>query len=86
MKPRLTGSITVRLGAKALRVVRARAKAEKKSASDVIRALIEAEWSPRDDVSAMSLSRAWVGAIADAHLPAGRSARAALEAWTPDRR
>lgn len=86
MKPRLTGSITVRLGAKALRLVRTRAKAEKKSASDVIRELIEAEWSPREDVSALSLSRAWVGAIRDSRLPRGAAAREGLEDWAPDRR
>jgi hypothetical protein len=83
---RLSGSITVRLGPQALKLVRARAKAARSSTSDVVRALIEAELQPPASISAMELSRAWVGALRDANLPPGEQAREALETWDPDRR
>jgi Arc/MetJ-type ribon-helix-helix transcriptional regulator len=90
MARRLSGSITVRLGPRALRLVRAAAKKKKKSASEVVREMIEADLQPElqreKGVSAMDLSRAWVGAIRDAKLPPGKTAREALEGWSPDRR
>ncbi len=76
----------MRLGPQALKLVRARARATRSSTSDVVRALIEAELQPRASVSAMDLSRAWVGALRDANLPPGEQAREALETWDPDRR
>jgi hypothetical protein len=87
MTRRLSGSITVRLGAQALRLVRARAKARKVAVSDVVREVIEAELSPpKTDVSAHELSRAWVGAINDARITPGAKAREGLADWDPDRR
>lgn len=87
MKRRLSGSITVRLGSQALKLVRARAKARKVSASDVVREVIEAELSPpKSDISAYELSRAWVGAICDARITPGAEAREAMADWSPDRR
>ena len=87
MKRRLSGSITVRLGAQTLKLVRARAKAKRVSASDVVREVIEAELSPpKSDVSAHELSRAWVGAINDALIAPGAKALEALADWSPDRR
>lgn len=86
MTAKMSGSITVRLGTRALRLVRARARAQKVSTSDVVRALIEAELEPRPSVSALELSRAWVGAIRDANIAPGEQARETLEAWNPDRR
>ena len=87
MRRRLSGSITVRLGSQALKLVRARAKARKVSASDVVREMIETELSPRKlDVSAHELSRAWVGAINDARITPGANVREALADWSPDRR
>ena len=76
----------MRLGPQALKLVRARAKAAKSSTSDVVRALIEAELQPPATLSAMELSRAWVGALRDANIPPGEKAREALESWEPDRR
>lgn len=86
VKKRLSGSITVRLGPRALRLVRAQARAKQVSTSDVVRALIEAQLDPRESLSAMELSRAWVGAIRDATLVPGGQVREALETWNPDRR
>lgn len=86
MKQRLSGSITVRLGARALKLVRARARAQQVSTSDVVRALIEAQLTEAPEVSALELSRRWVGAIRDAKLPAGAKVREALSDWSPDRR
>lgn len=86
-KKPLTGSLTVRLKSGTLRLVRARAKARKMSASDVVRELIEAELNPATpNVSALDLTKAWVGAIHDANLAPGASAREALADWSPDRR
>ena len=76
----------MRLGPRALKLVRARARATRSSTSDVVRALIEAELQPPAALSAMDLSRAWVGALRDANLPPGEQAREALESWEPDRR
>lgn len=76
----------MRLGPQALKLVRARAKTTRSSTSDVVRALIEAELQPPAALSAMDLSRAWVGALRDATLPPGEQARQALESWEPDRR
>ena len=86
MAQRLSGSITVRLGPRALRLVRARAKEKKVSTSDVVRALIEGELQPASNVSALELSRSWVGAIRDARIAPGERARKTLETWNPDRR
>ena len=86
MAQRMSGSITVRLGARALKLVRARARARRVSTSDVVRELIEGELEPRPAVSALELSRAWVGALRDASLTPGARTREALETWNPDRR
>ena len=86
----MSGSITVRLGARALKLVRARARARKVSTSDVVRELIEGELQPQPQpqppLSALELSRAWVGALRDANLAPGAATREALETWDPDRR
>ena len=76
----------MRLGARSLRLVRAQAKARHISTSDLVRALIEAQFAEAPEVSALDLSRGWVGAIRDAKLPAGAKAREALGDWNPDRR
>lgn len=86
MAQRLSGSITVRLGPRALRLVRARAKEKRVSTSDVVRALIEDELEPAPNVSAHDLSRSWVGAIRDARIAPGADARKTLATWNPDRR
>lgn len=86
MAGKLSGSITVRLGARALRLVRAQAKRKRVSTSDVVRELIETELQPPAQLSALELSRAWVGALRDARIPQGARAREALEDWEPDRR
>lgn len=70
-----------------MKLVRARAKAQKVSTSDVVREVIEAELDPaKTDVTAYDLSRAWVGAINDARLTAGSQVREGMAGWSPDRR
>ncbi len=86
-RPAMTGSLTVRLGAKSLKLVRAQARKQKVSASDVVRELIERSFGdPAHDVSAWNLTHEWVGAVHDRSLPPGASAREALAEWKPDRR
>lgn len=87
MKSALTGTITIRLGAKSLRLLKARARKQRVTASDLVRELVDRELAaPDKSISAADLSRAWVGAMTDARLPSGRDARKALQDWSPDRR
>ena len=83
----LKGSLTVRLPAPALRVLRARAKRSGKSASELVRAMLERELArPSEAPSLLELTQRWVGAVRNPRVPAGRDAREALRTWEPDRR
>ena len=83
----LKGSLTVRLPAPALRVLRARAKRSGKSASALVREMLERELArPPETPSLLELTQRWVGAVRSTRIPAGRAAREALETWEPDRR
>jgi predicted DNA-binding protein len=82
----LRGTLTVRLNAQSLRRLRQQAKRLGTSPSDLVREWIEFQVGPVPEVSALELSRQWVGAVRSASIPAGARAREALAKWDPDRR
>lgn len=83
----MNGTLTIRLPATAVRLVKRRAKALGVTPSELVRALLEREMgTSSEEPTALELTRRWVGAVADASAPRGRDARAALAAWNPDRR
>jgi hypothetical protein len=86
-KRSLTGTITVRLPARSLRILRERARKRGLTTSEALRELVEREVAPEDaSVSAWDLSQAWVGAISSRRVPPGARARESLADWVPDRR
>lgn len=87
MKKPLKGSITVRLSMRSLKILKARARKSRKTASELVRELLEGELSAwPEGVSAWDLSKDLVGSISNPDLPHGARVREALEDWNPDRR
>jgi plasmid stability protein len=84
---RLDRTLTIRLDSKSARALSERASAQRRSASDLVRALIEDEvLGPGQGPSAMDLSARYVGAIKAGPVAQGRKARERLRGWDPDRR
>lgn len=83
----MSGSLTVRLGAPAMRKIRARARALGVTPSRLVRDVIErAVGETGGEASLAQLTSKWVGSVNSPTAPAGRDARAALQDWQPDRR
>jgi hypothetical protein len=83
----MTRTLTIRLPGPALRRVRARARALGITPSELVRTLLEGEAGASDrEPSALALTRRWVGAVSSRRADPGATARAALDAWDPDRR
>lgn len=83
----MSGSLTVRLGAPAMRKVRSRARALGITTSQLVRDVIEQAVSATGgEASLYELTRRWVGSVNSPTAPAGRDAREALRDWRPDRR
>ena len=88
MRKPLTSSLTIRLDADSIRVLRARARAERRSTSAVVRELIQEKVRAEDKAPTFyEMSKKWVGA-APSGTPnsRGRDARKLLASWNPDRR
>ena len=84
---RLDHTLTIRLDAKSARVLSERASAQRRSASDLVRALIADEVLGQEQgPSALDLSARYVGAIKTGPVAHGRKARERLRGWDPDRR
>ena len=84
---RLDRTLTIRLDSKSARALSERASAQRRSASDLVRALIEDEvLRPEQGPSALDLSARYVGAIKAGPVAHGRKARERLRGWDPDRR
>jgi hypothetical protein len=87
MSASMSGSLTVRLGAPAMRKVRARARALGITPSRLVRHVIEqAVGATGGEASLYELTSKWVGSVNSPTAPAGRDAREALRSWRPDRR
>jgi hypothetical protein len=87
MSTSMSGSLTVRLGAPAMRTIRARARALGITPSRLVRDVIErAVGTTAGEASLYELTRTWVGSVNNSAAPAGRDAREALRDWQPDRR
>ena len=83
----MSGSLTVRLGAPAMRKIRERARALGVTPSQLVRDVIENEVGVTgDEASLFELTAKWVGSVRSSVAPAGREAREALDGWQPDRR
>jgi hypothetical protein len=83
----LSGTITIRLSARSLRLLQDRARAQNKTASEVARELFESELETARHVpSAWELTRSHVGAVNSGPVVGGARAREALKSWKPDRR
>lgn len=86
-RDRLERTFTIRLDVKSARALRERASAQRRSASDLVRALIADEvLGPERGPSALDLSARYVGAINGGPVTHGRKARERLHGWDPDRR
>ena len=81
----LSGTLTIRLPLKSLRVLRARAREERKTTSDLARELLEHDF-PASEKSAWDLTRRHVGAVNAGPIVGGARARELLKQWNPDRR
>jgi hypothetical protein len=87
MSTTMSGSLTVRLGAPAMRKIRARARALGITPSRLVRDVIEQAVGATDgEASLYELTNKWVGRVNSPAAPAGRDAREALQDWRPDRR
>ena len=83
----LKGTLTVRLPLRSLRLLRSRARAEKKSSSDVVRELLERDLKEDEPAqSAWDLTQRHVGAVKTGPVVGGARVRELLEKWNPDRR
>jgi len=83
----MSGSLTVRLGAPAMRKIRARARTLGITPSRLVRDVIErAVGVTGGEASLYQLTRKWVGSVNSSTVSAGRDAREALRDWQPDRR
>lgn len=87
MPASMSGSLTVRLGAPAMRKIRARARALGVTPSQLVRDVVAREVGASSEEGTLyDLTAKWVGSVRMPAPPAGRDAREALEAWRPDRR
>lgn len=83
----MSGSLTVRLGAPAMRKIRARARSLGVTPSRLVRDVIEREVGVTGgEASLYELTSTWVGSVNDSTASAGRDTREALQDWRPDRR
>ena len=83
----MSGVVTVRISATAVRRLQTRARARGMSTSALIRHVLEHEAGPVEgEPSALELTSQWVGAIRSRGVPAGRAARRVLADWSADRR
>lgn len=83
----MSASLTVRLGAPAMRKILARARTLGVTPSQLVRDVIEREVGVEGgEASLYQLTSEWVGSVNSARAPAGRDAREALHDWHPDRR
>ena len=83
----MSGSLTVRLGAPAMRKIRARARALGVTPSQLVRDVIEqVVGASGGEASLYELTSRWVGSVNSPTAPAGRDARETLRDWRPDRR
>jgi hypothetical protein len=87
MKGAMSRTLTIRLPGPTLRRVQARARSLGLTPSELVRRMLTESSGAKDgEPTAFELTRKWVGAIASRKVSPGRDARAALEAWDPDRR
>jgi len=87
MSTSMSGSLTVRFGAPAMRKLRARARTLGVTPSRLVRDVIErAVGVTGGEASLYQLTSKWVGSVNSSTAPAGRDAREALQDWRPDRR
>jgi hypothetical protein len=87
MSTTMSGSLTLRLGAPAMRKIRARARALGITPSRLVRDVIEQAVGATDgEASLYALTNKWVGSVNSPAAPAGRDVREALQDWQPDRR
>lgn len=87
MKRSMSGSLTVRLPAPAMRLIRARARERGVTPSQLVREVMEREvGATGGEASAYELTSKWVGSVRSSETRPGRSAREALNDWRPDRR
>jgi hypothetical protein len=87
MSTSMSGSLTVRLGAPAMRKIRARARTLGVTPSRLVRDVIERAVGVTDgEASLYQLTSKWVGSVNSSTASAGRDAREALQDWQPDRR
>ncbi len=83
-RSKLSGTLTVRLSAQSLKVLRARAKKAGRTTSDLARELLEQQADTR---SIWERTKQHVGAVSSGpRTLGGRRAREILEDWNPDRR
>lgn len=85
----LSGSLTIRVPVRSLRILRERAEEAGKTPSEFVRGLLERELeAPPDGAGPTMMERTarWVGAVSSRGIPAGRDVRQELEDWNPDRR
>ncbi len=84
----MQGTLTIRLDDSSARALRERARAENRSASDLVRSLIEREvgTAATQEPTAMEKSRRFVGSVKSGPVVGGRRSRELLENWNPDRR
>ena len=79
--------LTTRLSVATLERLRERARRTRTTPSRIVRSLLDRELGPTGgDVTLLERTRRWVGAVRSQRVAPGRDARAALDAWQPDRR
>lgn len=89
MPPRTTGRIlTVRLSSPLERRLKVRARAEKRTESDLVRDLLERglDEHPPSEATIADQAGHLFGLIDNPTLPNGRDAKKHLKKWKPDRR
>lgn len=83
----MSGTLTIRLSARALREIRTRAKALHTTPSVLVRDVLARELGvAAREATAFELTSDWVGSVRGAKTPPARDARVVLEDWRPDRR
>jgi hypothetical protein len=83
----MTGTLTIRLPAPAIRKIQAHASALGVTPSKLVRDVIERELrTPSHEATALELTSKWVGCLRSTTAPHGRDARETLQGWSPDRR
>jgi hypothetical protein len=87
MSTSMSGSLTIRLGAPAMRTIRARARSLGVTPSRFVRDVIEhAIGATGGEASLYELTSKWIGSVNSSTASTGRDAREALQGWQPDRR